>query len=69
MYTNAQSLSAHKDEIHHLIIAKKNPALVALTETRLTQEIDDIEVSVLGYSIVRCDGDSRNTGGAVICAK
>jgi len=47
-------------------MAKKNPAIVALTETRLTREIDDMEVSVPGYSIVRCDGDSRNTGGAVI---
>ena len=33
LYTNAQSLMAHKDEIQHQIMKKMNPAFVALSET------------------------------------
>jgi len=57
---------AHKEEIHHLIMVKKNPAIMALTETRLTPDIDDFEVNVPGYSMVRCDSVSRKTGGSMI---
>jgi len=62
IYTNAQGLLTHKK----LIMMKMNPAIMTLTESRLTEEIDDSEVSMLGYSIVRCDSDSRFTGGVTI---
>lgn len=52
MYTNAQSLLAHKDEIFHQIMKIMNPAFVALSETRITQDIDDCEVNVPGYSLI-----------------
>lgn len=63
MYTNAQSLMAHKDEIQHQIMKKLNPAVIALSESRLIAEISDSEISVTGYSVVRCDAENRNTGG------
>jgi hypothetical protein len=66
MYTNAQSLMAHKDEIQHQIMKKVNPAFVALSESRLTAEIEDCEVNVTGYSMIRCDAENRNTGGVVL---
>lgn len=66
MYTNAQSLMAHKDEIQHQIMKTLNPALIALSESRLIAEIEDSEVSVPGYSVVRCDAESRNTGGVIL---
>lgn len=66
LYTNAQSLIAHKDEIQHQIMKKVNPAIIALSETRLTNEIEDSEVSVPGYTIIRCDAENRNTGGAIL---
>ncbi|XP_070165611.1 uncharacterized protein [Polyergus mexicanus] len=40
---------AHKDEIQHQIMKKVNPAFIALSETRLTAEIEDSEVNVPGY--------------------
>jgi len=43
-----------------------NSAIVALSETRLTAEIEDSEVNVPGYSIIRCDAENRNTGGAIL---
>ncbi|KAM0730334.1 hypothetical protein ACS0PU_002663 [Formica fusca] len=45
---------------------KINPAFIALSETRLTAEIEDSEVNVPGYSIIRCDAENRNTGGVVL---
>jgi len=62
IYTNTQSLLAHTEEIQHLIMIKMNYAIMALTESRLTGEIDDNEVSMPGYSMVRGDSDSRNAG-------
>src|SRR5436309_2179760 len=66
MYTNAQSLMAHKDEIRHQIMEKINPAILALTETRLTDVIEDSEVNIPGYYIIRCNAENRNTGGVVL---
>lgn len=43
-----------------------NPAIVALSETRLTAEIENNEVNVPDYSIIRCDAENRNTGGAIL---
>lgn len=52
LYTNAQSLIAHKDEIQHQIMKKINPAIIALSEIRLIAEIKDSEVNVSGYSML-----------------
>jgi exonuclease III len=45
---------------------KINPAFLALSETRLTEDIEDSEVNVLGYSMIRCNAENRNTGGVVL---
>lgn len=66
MYTNAQSLMAHKDEIQHQIMKKLNPAVIALSESRLIAEISNSEINVTGYSVVRCDAENRNTGGVAL---
>jgi len=60
---------AHKDEIQHQIMKKINPAFLALSETRLTEDIKDTEVNVLGYSMIRCNAETRNTGGVVLYVK
>ncbi|KYN00041.1 hypothetical protein ALC62_09196 [Cyphomyrmex costatus] len=57
---------AHKEELQHQIMKKINPACMALSETRLTEEIEDSEVSVPGYNMIRCDAENRNTGGVVL---
>ncbi|XP_025263168.1 uncharacterized protein LOC112637508 [Camponotus floridanus] len=54
------------DEIQHQIMKKINPMFLALSETRLIDEIEDSEVNVPGYSIVRCNAENRNTGGVVL---
>ena len=45
---------------------KVNPAIVALSESRLTDEIEDSEVNVPGYVIIRCDAENRYTGGVIL---
>lgn len=57
---------AHRDEIQHLILRKTNPAFLALSETRLTKDIEDYEVNVPGYSMYRCNAENRNTGGVAL---
>lgn len=42
---------------------RMNPVLLALSETKLTPDIEDNEVNVPGYSVARCDLENRNTGG------
>jgi len=64
LYTNAQNFMAHKNEIQHLM--KKRPTFIALSETRLITKIEDSEVNVSDYSMIRCDAENRNTGGVVL---
>lgn len=45
---------------------KMNPAVIALSETRLTDEIEDYEVNVPGYSMIKCNAENRHTGGVVL---
>lgn len=56
--TNAQSLMAHTDEIHHQIMKKINAMIVALSETRMTINIEDCKVNILSYSIHKYDAGS-----------
>jgi len=41
---------AHQEEIQHHIMKKMNPAILALSESRLISEIEDNEMNVPGYS-------------------
>ncbi|XP_011636472.1 uncharacterized protein LOC105426752, partial [Pogonomyrmex barbatus] len=45
---------------------KINPAFLALSETRLIEDIEDNEVNVSGYNMTRCNAENRNTGGVVL---
>lgn len=45
---------------------KANPTFLALSETRLIPEIEDSEINMPGYSVVRCDAENRNTGGVIV---
>ena len=39
---------------------------MALSETRLTDEIEDKEINIPGYNLVRCDAETRKTGGVAL---
>lgn len=52
--------------MNNQIIKKTHPAIIALSEMRLTSEIEDCEVSVPGYGVIRCDAENRRIGGAIL---
>lgn len=61
---NIQSLLAHIDEIKYFI-SLNNPAVLCLTESRITSDIDDFEILIDNYKLVRLNSESRFTGGVV----
>jgi len=65
IHLNAQSFLAHKDEIEELIINKK-PLVACLTETRVTNDINDSELIIDNYNYVRVDSVNRYTGGIIV---
>lgn len=65
---NIQSLLANFEQLETLIEIY-NPSIVMLSETRVTEEINQCEIAVTGYSIVRCDSHSRHTGGVIMYIK
>lgn len=67
--SNARSLIAYKDEIAIQLFKEMDPLVVALTETRITEVVEDKEISITGYTAVRCDSETRNTGGVILYIK
>ena len=62
VYYNARSLYPKLDELHALCYIER-PEVVCITETWLCDDIGELEVSIPGYSCVRCDRNRH--GGAV----
>lgn len=65
IYANCQSLFANYLEFK-VLLEKYSPKLVFLSETRTTSEIENFEISINNYELVRCDSNSRKTGGCAI---
>lgn len=61
-YINCSSLPAHIDEVRDLV-GRHKPLVVFLSETCLTEEIEDHEVECEEYNFYRNDSHSRHTGG------
>lgn len=66
---NARSLLKNRDEMEELVVRTKNPGIIALSETRLTNETDNCEIMIPDYKIVRCDSERRTTGGTMMYIK
>lgn len=65
MYLNIRSLLSNFEELEVLVNEKK-PMIIFLTETHITIDINDSELKINGYNLVRCDSHSRHTGGVAI---
>lgn len=68
MYLNTQSMLAHMEELE-VLIQNENPSVLLLSETRVTEDILDSEISFKGYLTLRCNSESRHTGGVAILVK
>jgi len=64
-----RSLVLHFNEICELVNQQKPVLLLFLSETRVTENIEDSEISIVGYVCVRGNSTSRFTGGEVIYIK
>ena len=64
LYFNVRSLIPKIDHLR-VICASQNPGFVCIVETWLNSEVDDSEICIQGYSIVRLDR-SRHGGGLII---
>lgn len=65
MYFNVCSVLAHLSEVRELL-KTRSPVALFLSETHLTEEIDDFEVYCTGYNMERCDSNSRHTEGVMV---
>ena len=62
---NIRSVLSKRDELEDMILLRK-PAAVALTETWLSADVADAEISVAGYTLFRCDRVGRIGGGTLL---
>lgn len=65
---NIQSLTAHIDELDQFV-ASSNPDVMCVTETHVTEEIEDQEIRIANYDTVRVNSKSRYTGGVIFYVK
>lgn len=68
MYLNIQGILTNITELK-LIIRKIKPLIVILSETHVTDDIQDSELMIRDYDLCRCDSESRHTGGVIIYVK
>lgn len=45
------------------------PEIVCLTETHITEEINDFEIDINNYNLVRCNTCNKRTGGVLTYIK
>ena len=43
--------------------------IICLTETRVTEDVNDFEIDILGYQLYRVNSENRHTGGVIIYIK
>lgn len=65
MYLNIQSILSNFVELETIVLNNEFEFII-LTETHVTDDIDDNEIFLKEYNINRCDSESRHTGGVII---
>jgi hypothetical protein len=64
VYGNCQGLTTNYDYFEQLC-ADKTPSILCLSETHLTSDILE-EMNIKEYQLLRCDSNSRHTGGVAM---
>lgn len=68
IYVNCQGLTTNFPKLE-ILVSKCKPNLIFVSETHLTDVIEDCEIQLSNYNHVRCDSNSRHTGGVIIYLK
>lgn len=63
IYLNCQSFPP-KLRTFRTLLSLRKPKVLMVSETRLTKSISDTDIE--GYKLIRCDSDSRYTGGVAM---
>lgn len=61
---NSQGFLHNKDKIESLII-KLKLKILCLTETHITEDVDEEELRILNYDLIQCDSLNSRTGGVL----
>ena len=62
---NAPSLRKYKDELELVLMRENKIDILALNETKLDSKTEDEQVSIPGYTVLRCDRNSHGGGVAI----
>ena len=68
IYVNISNIVANKEELER-IIELQEASIVLCSETCTTSNIEDAEISIATFNMIRCDSHSRHTGGVLIYIK
>nr|VZH99524.1 unnamed protein product [Spirometra erinaceieuropaei] len=68
MYTNAQSVLSKLDE-HRIHTYDLHPDVISITETWLSEQVDDRELMLPGFQLFRRDRENRRGGGIITFVK
>nr|VZI04138.1 unnamed protein product [Spirometra erinaceieuropaei] len=68
MYTNAQSVLSKLDELR-IHTYDLHPDVISITETWLSEQVDDRELMLPGFQLFRRDRENRRGGGIVTFVK
>lgn len=63
--SNIQGLLNNFTELKY-VMNKRKVDICLLNETHLTSDIENNEMKMRGYNIIRCDSETRHTGGVVV---
>lgn len=63
-----QGLSTNVNQLRLLLNSEK-PVAAILSETHVTDDINDNEIMVKGYNILLCNSHSRHTDGVIFYVK
>lgn len=56
---------ANKPKVE-ILLSEMQPEILVCTEARITDDINDGEISIDGYNLIRCNSRSRHTAGIVV---
>ena len=62
---NTPSLRKHKDKIETVSMRENKIDIIALNETKLDSKTEEKQVSIPGYTVLRCDRNSHGGGVAI----
>lgn len=68
MYLNIGSICAKFNELEAIYL-EEDLDFICVTETHLTDDIGDEEIGLENYNLLRCDSESRHTGGVCFYIK